>query len=111
MDNLHGDLRGVIEHLDYIQKLGIDVLYLTPIFKSNSCHKYDTIDYYQIDPSFGTTEDLKELVQKAHECGMKVVHGCGVQPYRKRIFCICRYHGKAGKIKISGLVFYRGLPA
>ena len=48
-------------------------MYLTPIFKSDSCHKYDTTDYYQIDPSFGTTEDLKELVQKAHECGMKVV--------------------------------------
>ena len=59
--------------MDHIQKLGIDVVYLTPIFKSDSCHKYDTTDYYQIDPSFGTTEDLKELVQKAHECGMKVV--------------------------------------
>ena len=49
------------------------MVYLTPIFKSNSCHKYDTIDYYQVDPSFGTTEDLKELVQKSHERGMKVV--------------------------------------
>ena len=67
MDDLHGDLRGIIDHLDHIQKLGIDVVYLTPIFKSDSCHKYDTTDYYQIDPSFGTTEDLKELVQKAHE--------------------------------------------
>ena len=73
MDNLHGNLRGIIEHLDYIKDLGIDVVYLTPIFKSNSCHKYDTIDYYQVDPSFGTTEDLKELVQKSHERGMKVV--------------------------------------
>ena len=73
MDDLHGNLRGIMEHLDYIENLGIDVLYMTPIFKSNSCHKYDTIDYYQIDPSFGTTEDLKELVQKAHERGMKVV--------------------------------------
>ncbi len=73
MDDLHGNLRGIIEHLDYIKNLGIDVVYLTPIFKSNSCHKYDTIDYYQVDPSFGTTEDLKELVQKSHERGMKVV--------------------------------------
>ena len=73
MDDLHGNLRGIMEHLDYIENLGIDVLYMTPIFKSNSCHKYDTIDYYQIDPSFGTTEDLRELVQKAHERGMKVV--------------------------------------
>ena len=73
MDDLHGNLRGIIEHLDYIKDLGIDVVYLTPIFKSNSCHKYDTIDYYQVDPSFGTTEDLKELVLKSHERGMKVV--------------------------------------
>ena len=73
MDDLHGNLRGIIEHMDDIQNLGIDVLYMTPIFQSNSCHKYDTTDYYQIDPSFGTTEDLKELVQKAHERGMKVV--------------------------------------
>lgn len=73
MDDLHGNLRGIIEHLDYIKDLGIDVVYLTPIFKSNSCHKYDTIDYYQVDPSFGTTEELKELVQKSHERGMKVV--------------------------------------
>ena len=73
MDDLHGNLRGIIEHLDYIKDLGIDVVYLTPIFKSNSCHKYDTIDYYQVDPSFGTTEDLKELVQNSHERGMKVV--------------------------------------
>ena len=72
-DNLHGDLRGIIDHLDYIRELGIDVIYMTPIFKSDSSHKYDTIDYYQIDPSFGTAEDLRELVQKAHQYGMKVV--------------------------------------
>lgn len=72
-DNLHGDIRGIIDHLDYIRDLGIDVIYMTPIFKSDSSHKYDTIDYYQIDPSFGTAEDLRELVQKAHHYGMKVV--------------------------------------
>ena len=72
-DNLHGDIRGIIDHLDYIRDLGIDVIYLTPIFKSDSCHKYDTIDYYQIDPSFGTAEDIRELVQKAHQYGIKVV--------------------------------------
>ena len=73
MDDLHGDFRGIIDHLDHIQDLGIDVIYMTPSFKSNSCHKYDTIDYYEIDPSFGTKEELKELVQKAHDRGMKVV--------------------------------------
>lgn len=72
-DNLQGDLRGIIEHLDYLKELGIDVLYMTPIFKADTCHKYDTIDYYTIDPSFGNKEDLKELVEKAHAMGMKVL--------------------------------------
>lgn len=71
--DLGGDLRGIINKLDYIRDLGVDVVYLTPIFDSKSTHKYDTIDYYTIDPSFGTTEDLVELVDKAHAMGMRVV--------------------------------------
>ena len=72
-DNLQGDLRGIIDHLEHLADLGIDVLYMTPIFQADTCHKYDTIDYYKIDPSFGTKEDLKELVEKAHKMGMKVL--------------------------------------
>ncbi|MBQ7416270.1 MAG: alpha amylase N-terminal ig-like domain-containing protein [Oscillospiraceae bacterium] len=71
--DLKGDLRGMISKLGYIRDLGVDVLYLTPIFHSKSTHKYDTIDYYTIDPSFGTKEDLIELVDKAHEMGLRVV--------------------------------------
>ena len=71
--DLKGDLRGVIEHLDHLKELGVDILYMTPIFESPSTHKYNTVDYYRIDPSFGTEEDLKELVDKAHSMGMKVV--------------------------------------
>ena len=73
MDQLGGNLRGIINHLDHMKELGIEVLYMTPIFRSNSTHKYDTIDYYEIDPSFGTKEDLKELVNKAHEMGIRVI--------------------------------------
>lgn len=72
-DDLHGDLRGLIARLDHLRELGVDILYMTPIFRSNSCHKYDTIDYYTVEPSFGTKEDLKELVDKAHDMGMKVI--------------------------------------
>lgn len=72
-DNLHGDLRGIVNHLDHFRELGVDILYMTPIFRSDSCHKYDTIDYYTIDPSFGTKEDLEELVDKAHAMGMRVI--------------------------------------
>lgn len=72
-DFFGGHLRGIIEHLDYLQELGITGLYLCPIFKAPSNHKYDTTDYYQIDPQFGTKEDLKELVAEAHQRGMKVM--------------------------------------
>ena len=72
-DDLQGDLRGIINRLEHLKELGVEVLYMTPIFLSDTCHKYDTIDYYTIDPSFGTKEDLKELVAKAHDMGMKVL--------------------------------------
>lgn len=72
-DDLQGNLRGIIEHLDHLQELGVDVIYMTPIFQSPSCHKYDTVDYYHIDPSFGTEEDLRELIEKAHSMGMRVM--------------------------------------
>lgn len=72
-ENLHGDLRGIISHLPHLKELGVDVLYLTPIFESGSSHKYDTVDYKKIDPDFGTEEDLKELAAQAHELGMRVI--------------------------------------
>ena len=70
---LGGNLRGIIAHLDHIRDLGADIIYMTPIFYSKSAHKYDTIDYYQVDPTFGTTEDLRELVDQAHAMGIRVV--------------------------------------
>lgn len=71
--DLKGSLRGIIEHFDHIRNLGVDILYMTPIFRSDSVHKYNTTDYYEIDPSFGDKEDLKELVGLAHESGMYVI--------------------------------------
>lgn len=71
--DLKGSLRGIINRLDYIKGLGVDILYMTPIFRSNSSHKYNIDDYYAIDPSFGAKEDLKELVDRAHGLGMYVI--------------------------------------
>lgn len=68
-----GDLQGIISKLDYLKGLGVTALYLTPIFKSKSNHKYDISDYYRIDEQFGTDEDLAMLVQQAHSRGIKVV--------------------------------------
>lgn len=68
-----GDLRGIINKLPYLKDLGYTGIYLTPIFLADSSHKYDTLDYLKIDPAFGTKEDLKELVDKAHEHGFKIM--------------------------------------
>ncbi len=68
-----GDLQGILRKLDYLQQLGISALYLTPIFRSHSNHKYDTIDYLEIDPSFGTKADFRNLVEQAHKRGIRVV--------------------------------------
>ena len=68
-----GDIKGIISKLDYIKQLGCDALYLTPIFKSPSNHKYDIVDYFEIDRQFGDKEDLKKLVEELHKRGMRIV--------------------------------------
>ena len=68
-----GDLDGICKHLDYIQSLGVTALYLNPIFKSPSNHKYDIIDYYEIDEMFGGKEALKRLVKACNERGIKIM--------------------------------------
>ena len=68
-----GDLAGIIEKMDYLKELGINALYLTPVFRSISNHKYDIIDYFTVDPQFGTKEELRQLVKLAHENGIRVV--------------------------------------
>ena len=110
MDDPHGDFRGIIDHLDHIQDLGIDVIYMTPSFKSNSCHKYDTIDYYEIDPSFGTKEELKELVQKAHDRGMKVVMDAVFNHTGKEFFAFKDILEKGEKSKYLDWYYIDELP-
>ncbi|HET7580326.1 MAG TPA: alpha-glycosidase [Bacillales bacterium] len=68
-----GDFQGVIDHLDYLEDLGITGIYFTPIFKAYSNHKYDTIDYMEIDPQFGDKETFRRLVKKCHEKGIRVM--------------------------------------
>jgi oligo-1,6-glucosidase len=69
-----GDLRGIIQQLDYIQSLGIDAVWLNPIFKSpNDDGGYDISDYYSIQPEFGTMQDFDELLQGLHQRGLKLI--------------------------------------
>lgn len=68
-----GDLKGITEKLGYLKDLGINALYLTPVFKSISNHKYDIEDYYTIDEMFGSKEDFAVLVKQAHKRGIRIV--------------------------------------
>ena len=68
-----GDLQGVIDHLDYLAKLGVNAIYFTPIFEAPANHKYDTKDYMKVDPHFGTNETLKRLVDQCHKRGIRVL--------------------------------------
>lgn len=76
-----GDLRGIINRLDYLndgdinsgESLGVQGIWLSPIFSSPSYHKYDAADYYKIDEKFGTEEDLRELITLCHERNIKVI--------------------------------------
>lgn len=68
-----GTVRGVTENLDYIASLGFNCIYLNPIFTARSYHRYDTLDYYRIDPHMGAEDDLRDLVRRAHALGIRVI--------------------------------------
>ena len=68
-----GTLSGVIQKLDYIQSLGCNAVWLSPLFASPSHHGYDATDYYTVEPRFGTNAELIELIEKAHQRGMRVI--------------------------------------
>lgn len=73
LDYWGGNLQGVQTKLDYIKGLGADCLYMRPIFEAYTNHKYDTTDYYKIDPSFGSLSDFRSLLGASHNKGLKVV--------------------------------------
>lgn len=69
----NGSLKGIYQKIPYLKELGIDVIYLTPIFLANSSHRYDTVDYKVIDPLLGTEEEFKELVDELHRNNIKII--------------------------------------
>ena len=81
-----GDLYGVIEKLDYIKKLGVNIIYLNPIFLSGSVHKYDTWDHFKVDDNFGGDEALTLLIESAHAMNMKVILDCSLNHVHPRHF-------------------------
>ena len=81
-----GDLHGVTEKIDYIKDLGVNIIYLNPIFLSSSTHKYDAWDHFKVDDTFGGDEALKDLIKEAHSRNMKVVLDCSLNHVHPRHF-------------------------
>ena len=84
-----GNLRGVIEAVPYLKELGVTMVYSTPIFLSDTSHRYNTFDYFKIDPLLGTEDDLRELCDTLHANGMKLImdgvfnhSGLGFRPFK-----------------------------
>lgn len=72
-DFFGGNFNGIREKLDYLEELGVGIIYLSPIFKAYSNHRYDTGDYLKVDELLGTEDDFKRLLDDAHEKGMKII--------------------------------------
>lgn len=68
-----GDLQGIIQKFDYLLDLGINAIYLNPIFQATSNHRYNTTDYYRIDPKLGTMDDFRALLDLAHRNGVRII--------------------------------------
>jgi glycosidase len=68
-----GNLRGIINKLDYLTDFGINAIWLSPFCQTNDYHGYHVTDFYKVEPRFGTLDDLKELIDKAHQSGIKII--------------------------------------
>lgn len=73
LDFYGGDLQGIQQKIPYLKELGVTALYLNPIFYAQSCHKYDCLDYFHVDPHFGGDQALADLSKALHENGMKLI--------------------------------------
>lgn len=86
LDFQGGDLYGVIDKLDYIESLGVNILYLNPIFLSGSTHKYDSWDHFKVDPTLGGDDGLRDLISNCHDRNIKVILDCSLNHVHPRHF-------------------------
>ena len=86
LDFQGGDLYGVIDKLDHIETLGVNILYLNPIFLSGSTHKYDSWDHFKVDPTLGGDDGLRDLISNCHDRNIKVILDCSLNHVHPRHF-------------------------
>ncbi|WP_158271690.1 alpha-amylase family glycosyl hydrolase [Limnohabitans sp. 2KL-1] len=98
-DFFGGDLQGIIDKLDDIRDLGANAIYMTPVFKAASNHKYDTADYHQIDPAFGTNADFIRLTREAAKRGIRIIPDASLN----HVGADSRYFDRFGHYSAQGL--------
>lgn len=98
-DFFGGDLEGIIQKLDDIKDLGANAIYMTPVFKAASNHKYDTADFHEIDPAFGTNADFKRLTQEAAKRGIRIIPDASLN----HVGADSRYFDRFGNYKSKDL--------
>ncbi len=103
-DFFGGDLEGIIQKLDDIKDLGANAIYMTPVFKAASNHKYDTADFHEIDPAFGTNADFKRLTQEAAKRGIRVIPDASLN----HVGADSKYFDRFGNFKSEGLGAFAG---
>ena len=86
LDFQGGDLYGVIQNLDHIESLGVNILYLNPIFLSTSTHKYDSWDHFKVEPSLGGDDALRALIKESHNREIKIILDCSLNHVHPRHF-------------------------
>ncbi len=96
-DFFGGDLAGIVDKLDYIRDLGANTIYMTPVFKAASNHKYDTADYKQIDPGFGSNADFERLTSEAAKRGIRVILDTSLNHTGQDSLYFDRFGNHAGK--------------
>lgn len=90
-NHLGGNIRGIIKHADYLSDLGVNAIYFCPLFQSNSCHRYNTYDYRNIDSMLGTLDEFHEMLDTFHKRGIRVIldavfnHTCDTFPFFKDV--------------------------
>jgi len=70
---LGGNIRGIINKLDYIKELGVNTLWISPFYEASAYHGYHITDFFKLDPHFGNQDDLIELINKVHKAGMRII--------------------------------------
>lgn len=101
-DFFGGDIAGIIEKLDYIASTGANALYMTPVFTASSNHKYDTADYRNIDPHFGSNEDFSRLTAEAEKRGIRVIPDVSLNHTGSDSIYFDRFENYGGKGAFAG---------